>query len=73
MECGISYALGKLNATDRCIPWYLPPVDPQVRVCDPFEARDFNKEIEFMSADVCKVVRKGVVQRLIAKFYSSTG
>ena len=39
-------------------------MDPQVRVCDPFEARDFNKEIEFMSADVCKVRRDSVVQDL---------
>ena len=44
-----------LNDTDRCIPWYYPPVDPAVRVCDPFEARDFNKKIEFMSSDICKV------------------
>ena len=31
-------------------------MDPEVRVCDPFEARDFNKEIEFMRADICKVI-----------------
>lgn len=54
LECGLSHALDKLNGTDRCIPWYYPPVDPEVRVCDPFEARDFNKEIERMRADKCQ-------------------
>ena len=55
LECSISYALSLLNGTDRCIPWYYPPVDPVVRMCSAFEARDFNKAIEKMPGGRCQV------------------
>merc|ERR1719188_1845760 len=54
LECGISHALNMLNGTSRCIPWFYPPVDPEVRVCDPFEAKDFRMEIERMQDGKCK-------------------
>ena len=54
-----------MNGTDRCIPWYYPPVDPEVRVCDPFEARDFNKEIERMRADKCQVITRSGKQTVL--------
>ena len=41
---------------DRCIPWYFPPVDPDVRLCSPYEARDFKKEMESIAAHECKVI-----------------
>ena len=52
LECSISYVL---NTTERCIPWYYPPVDPEVRMCSAFEARDFNKAIEKMPGGICEV------------------
>ena len=60
LECSISYALSLLNTTDKCIPWYYPPVDPKVRMCSTFEARDFNKAIEKMPGGICEVSIPGV-------------
>ena len=33
-------------------------MDPSVRMCDPFEARDFNEEIEKLAGNKCKVGEK---------------
>ena len=41
---------------DKCIPWFFPPVDPDVRLCSPYEARDFKKEMESIAAHECKVM-----------------
>ena len=54
LECSISYVLSLLNTTDRCIPWYYPPVDPEVRMCSAFEARDFSLAIEKMPGGICE-------------------
>ena len=56
LECSISYALSLLNTTERCIPWYYPPVDPKVRMCSAFEARDFSKAIEKIPGGICEVI-----------------
>ena len=40
---------------EKCIPWYFPPVNTDVWLCSPFEARRFKKEVESMAADECKV------------------
>ena len=46
----------KRNEEDRCVPWYLPPVDSDVRICSPFEARIFKKDMESVAASECKVI-----------------
>ena len=58
MECSIRYALSKRNDDGKCIPWFYPAVDPNVRMCDPFETREFNAEIERMRGSQCKVISK---------------
>ena len=48
--------LSNRKEEDKCIPWYFPPVIPDVRLCTPFEARSFKKEIESVAADDCRVI-----------------
>jgi hypothetical protein len=55
LECSIEYALTILSDNHTCIPWYYPPVDPTVRICDPFEVKEFNKAIGNMPDDECDV------------------
>ena len=45
-----------MSEQDKCIPWYLPPVDPHARLCSPFEARDFSNEMDKIQDDACQVV-----------------
>jgi hypothetical protein len=40
---------------DRCLPWFYPAVNITVRVCDAMEVMEFNKIIEEMPTDKCKV------------------
>ena len=47
-------ALADMGEGEKCTPWYLPRVDPDARLCSPFEARKFNHAIDTMAADVCK-------------------
>ena len=53
LECKINHAL--LMLEEACMPWWLPPVDQDIRLCSPYEARNFTKEIHKMPHDVCKV------------------
>ena len=39
----------------RCMPWYLPPVESDIRLCSPFEARDFSNEMDMVDEDKCSV------------------
>ena len=55
MECRIKHVLSLFSDSDKCIPWYFPPVDPDVRLCSPYESRNFSREMEKMAHDVCKV------------------
>ena len=43
------------NDGENCIPWYYPAVEPDARMCTPYETRDFNGEIENMPSKECKV------------------
>ena len=54
----MAQALSRLPAEDRCVPWFLPLVDPALRLCSPFEATNFSRAIEDVKADVCKVRKK---------------
>ena len=45
-----------MSEQDKCIPWYLPPVDPNVRLCSPFEARSFSNEMDKIQDDACQVL-----------------
>ena len=40
---------------DKCIPWYYPQLDPDMRMCSPFEAREFKSRIDVMTLDSCHV------------------
>lgn len=51
-----------MSKEDKCIPWYFPPVDPDVRLCSPYEARDFKKEMESIAAHECKVIYDNELQ-----------
>lgn len=56
LECSIQFGLSKQSNGEKCIPWYYPAVDPDARMCDPYETRDFNGEIEKMPSNECKVL-----------------
>ena len=56
LECHIEIAISKMKDEDKCIPWYFPPPNSGVRLCSPYEARSFNKEIDLIDDDECKVV-----------------
>ena len=56
LECNMRKVLSKRMEGDKCIPWYFPPVDKDIRLCSPFEARDFKKEMESIAAEECKVI-----------------
>ena len=51
----MEHALSLLPAEDRCIPWFLPLVDPECRLCTPFEARNFSRAVESVGKHICKV------------------
>ena len=44
-----------MTEEEKCIPWYLPPVDPDVRPCSPYEARRFKKNMEAVGDKDCEV------------------
>ena len=54
----MAHALSRLPAEDRCVPWFLPLVDPALRLCSPFEATNFSRAIEDVKADACKVKKR---------------
>ena len=55
LECRMNKVLTEKSTEDKCIPWYYPLVDPALRLCSPFEARDFGHDLEKISHDECKV------------------
>ena len=55
LECHIEHTLSNMGPTEQCEPWYLPPVDANIRLCSPFEARNFTDEIDKLSNEICKV------------------
>ena len=56
LECKINHALGMMGDSEKCMPWWLPPVDHEIRLCSPYEAKNFSTKIHIMAQDVCKVV-----------------
>ena len=54
LECRMRHALSTLPAEERCVPWFLPLVDRDLRLCSPFEARDFSRAIEDVGKHICK-------------------
>ena len=54
LECRMKQALLDMGEDEKCAPWYLPPVDPDARLCSPFEAIKFNRAIDTMAANVCE-------------------
>ena len=40
---------------DKCLPWYYPQVDPEARLCSPFESRALRETINTMSNKMCQV------------------
>ena len=55
LECRLKKALTNMEAKARCLPWYYPPVAPDLRLCTPFEARDLKGVMEAMSVNECRV------------------
>ena len=47
--------ISKLNEIEKCIPWYYPPIDLELRLCTPYEAKDFANMLEKISHAQCKV------------------
>ena len=60
LECKIEMAISKMENADKCIPWYFPPPNSDVRLCSPFEARSFNKELDLIDDDGCQVVENRI-------------
>ena len=54
-ECHIREALSEMKEEDKCLPWYYPQVDPDARICSPFEARELRTMIDTVSNKKCKV------------------
>ena len=58
MECRIKRVLSNMTNGTECTPWYYPPVNPDTRMCSPFEAQDFTKSMELISLNECRVLIK---------------
>ena len=44
----------QMNASDPCIPWYFPKSEAnKTRICDPWEAREFRKEMSLVPIGTC--------------------
>jgi len=68
LECRIKHVLSLFSDSDKCLPWYFPPVDSGVRLCSPYESRNFSREMEKMPHDVCK----GCLPNCDETFYTSS-
>ena len=58
MECRIKRVLSNMTNVTKCTPWYYPPVNPDTRMCSPFEAQDFTKSMKLISLNECRVLIK---------------
>ena len=54
-ECRIQIALLPMKLEDRCLPWYYHQVDPEARLCSPFEAQAMKENIDSISSGKCQV------------------
>ena len=56
--------VAQLNESEKCLPWYYPPIDLDLRLCSPFEARDFGNKLEKISHAKCKVGHEEIVEKI---------
>ena len=56
LECKIEKVLISLNETEKnmCVPWFLPVIRARIPICDPWEANDFQKQMNLVGNDKCK-------------------
>ena len=56
MECKIEKVLIALNETEQnmCVPWFLPVIRARHPICDPWEAKEFQKQMSLVGNDECK-------------------
>ena len=55
LECRIKKALAIMKDDERCIPWFLPPVDNDLVICSPHKILPFLKEMEILDPRECEV------------------
>ena len=55
LECHIDHTLTQMSDAEKCLPWYLPPISTDTRLCSPFEARNFTDMIDKLSNNICEV------------------
>ena len=55
LECQIHKALSNMTEKDRCIPWYYPQIDEELRLCSPYEALDLRSMIDSQPTNLCQV------------------
>ena len=72
LECHIDHTLTKMSDIEKCIPWYFPPISSDIRLCSPFEARNFTDEIDKLSNEICMVNSNTLFSELIRLFYEYT-
>ena len=56
--------VAQLNESEKCLPWYYPPIDLDLRLCSPFEAKDFSTKLEKISHAKCKVSHDNFVDEI---------
>ena len=55
LECRLEKALANMTDDNKCIPWYFPRLDPDIRMCSPFEGKEFKNNIDVMATTLCQV------------------
>ena len=53
--------VAQLKESEKCLPWYYPPIDLDLRLCSPFQAKDFGNKLEKISHAKCKVSQDSIV------------
>ena len=70
LECQLKFALSQMDKIDQCLPWYLPLNDSSpARLCDPWEAREFKKHMDYVPLGSCDSCLPDCTTTL----YSATG
>ena len=57
-----------MKEKDKCLPWYYPQVDPDARLCSPFEASVLRTIIDTMSNNKCKVCKYQLCFQILSIF-----
>ena len=53
LECQIDYAMEQMGANETCTPWYLPVLDEELKICDPWNAVKFRKFMSVKTSYEC--------------------